>query len=408
MQPRVVIFGAYGTIGSACARAFSEAGFYVVGVGRSPQRVRAGGAVDHWHFHDLGTAHAEVLFSLVRDADVVVNAAGTFGDSQDGELVAITEDFPRALTAALAVTGRARFVHISAAGAKATHARRFFRSKWRGERAVAQYDNAVILRPAAVLTHDGQGLGAALRCLAAVPMVHVRLPMMHNIQTIDIDDLCDAVLAAAHPQFPRDRAYDVAAPSAARLDGLARDMRGWLGFAPWRGEWRPSTRLAASAASVGAVARKLGWGQRLRGVAMMTGSDVRADLSQWQATGAAPFVPVEQALAYHTATRFDRMMARMSLLAPLLVVVLCLVWAMAGLDMLIHGGGSAVILGAVQILLAGMVLWRRSARVSTAIMSAVAGLFVVTCIGLADPVGAANWCAVALASITGFALLDDR
>lgn len=73
---RVLVTGAYGFIGRYAARAYHNAGFYVIGLGHgtwSAAEARAWG-VDEWHNADV---NMDALQSYVSDVSVIIQCAGS-------------------------------------------------------------------------------------------------------------------------------------------------------------------------------------------------------------------------------------------------------------------------------------------------------------------------------------------
>ena len=129
-----VVLGAYGLIGAACVRALRQAGFHVVGVGRSETTARRVLPDLEWRILDLARASSDDLKRAVADADVVINAAGALQDGPKDDVAAIHETMIARLVTALEGS-QARIIQISAAGVSPS-ATTEFTARWCGIRRI--------------------------------------------------------------------------------------------------------------------------------------------------------------------------------------------------------------------------------------------------------------------------------
>lgn len=195
-MPTALVLGGYGLIGSACCRALSEAGFRVVGLGRSRRAATAIVPDQEWIFEDISKLDEAAWQRLLDGVDVVVNAAGALQDGPMDDLEAIPATMLARLCAA--APPELRLVQISAAGVSPGASTEFFRSKARGDTHVAAAACAwVILRPSLVLAPEAYGGTALLRGAAAMPGLLPEILPNSLIQTVHIEDLAAAVVAAA-------------------------------------------------------------------------------------------------------------------------------------------------------------------------------------------------------------------
>jgi nucleoside-diphosphate-sugar epimerase len=82
---KAIVLGGYGLIGRACMGALENAGFEVVGVGRSRHAALAADANATWLIRDIPTISVHEWRLLLGNVDVVVNAAGALQDgARDG------------------------------------------------------------------------------------------------------------------------------------------------------------------------------------------------------------------------------------------------------------------------------------------------------------------------------------
>lgn len=373
----VLVLGAYGLIGSACAQALGEAGFEVRGLGR---RDAPPGRWAAWVRADLTAMDPAGWRAALDGVDVVVNAAGALQDGPGDDLNALHTAMPTQLVAA-AGTGT-RLIQMSAAGVHPDASTAFFRTKARGDAAIRAHKGPwVILRPGLVIGRAAYGGTALLRAAAALPGCRLRVLPHTQIQTVALDDVAQAVVVAAQGQLPDGTEVDLVEEATHSLPEVIAQMRGWLGYAGGLRVTVPDWLLRP----VGWVADllgHLGWRSPLRSTALRVLRDgVTGDPAPWRALGHARFRAFEDTLTRMPATVQERWFARMWLLMPLCVAVLSLFWLASGLiglwqlgpaaDVLVsRGSGAAFAIGAVvtgsiiDVALGLAILWRPAARLA--------------------------------------------
>lgn len=207
-----VVLGGYGFIGSACIRALSDAGYETVGVGRSLRASKASGLPARWIKRDIGKTAPADWKALLKDVDIVVNAAGALQDGSRDDLEAIHVNAIRSITEAMRGTS-IKVIQISAAGVSEDATTEFFRSKARGDAILAASDlDWVILRPALVLGAQAFGGTALLRAAAAIPLIEACVFADSEVQTVALDDLAQAVVLASSGTVPSGTIADLAEP----------------------------------------------------------------------------------------------------------------------------------------------------------------------------------------------------
>ncbi|OWU84861.1 oxidoreductase [Oceanicola sp. 22II-s10i] len=407
---RVLVLGGYGLIGSACLRALKAQGFEVTGMGRSARSAEAVAPDIHWHIRDIGQVSVDDWRVLLDGVDAVVNASGALQDGARDDLEAIHVTALSRIAGA--AEGRAlRFVQISAAGVSEIAGTEFFRSKARGDAVVAGMADHVILRPTLVLAPEAYGGTALLRAACAMPGVMPRILPDAPVQTVFIDDLAAAVVAAVRGDVTSGLVADLTGPEVWTFPDLSTRIRRWLGLPP--APWTPSVPyplLRIGGAMADALGH-LGWRSPLRTTALKALAEgIRGDPAVWNAAGAHPCRGLEATLAAMPATRQDVTYARMFLALPLAIGVLALFWLVSGLVALADPGAAAEVLtsrgtngalamvlvlgGAVtDIALGAAILWRRATRLAAAGMVAVSLAYMAGAALLApdlwaDPLGA--------------------
>lgn len=405
---KAIVLGGYGLIGAACVRALHAEGFDVAGIGRSAAAARASNLPIDWLIRDIPAIDPEGWREMLRNVDVVVNAAGALQDGGRDDLEAI-----HAGAMARLVEGTKelplRIVQISAAGVAPDASTEFFRSKARGDAIVATAPDWVILKPTLVLAPGAYGGTALLRAVSALPLVLPRALPTARIQSVDVADVASAVVAAAKGRVPSQTIADLTGPGEFSLDELTVAIRAWQGFPPAR--WRPRVpdKLVNAVGAMADVLGRLGWRSPFRTTALRALKDgVGGDAAAWYRAGGNPCRSLEETLARMPATRQERVFARVYLALPLAIAVLSLFWVVSGLVALadvpaaravLTGSAAAsfsgpiVIGGALGDLTLGLaILWRPAARLAALGMVALSAIYLLASLFTApalwlDPLG---------------------
>uniref|UniRef100_UPI003BAD5F4A SDR family oxidoreductase n=1 Tax=Stappia sp. TaxID=1870903 RepID=UPI003BAD5F4A len=388
---KAVVLGGYGLIGSACMRALEAAGFSVTGVGRSHATASRLAPDADWIIADITRLDGQAWREVLRDAEVVVNAAGALQDGGRDDLVAIHERAVATLVDAMERSpSPPRLVQISAAGVRDDAPTDFFRTKARGDAIVrASPIDWVILRPTLVIAPAAYGGTALLRAAATLPFVLPRVLADAPVQTVFVDDLAAAVVKAAKRDIPAKTVADITeARSRSFLDTLKMTRR-WLGHPPARVEMPVPAPLLRLCCGVADLAGRLGWRSPLRSNAVRALEDgISGDPSAWTSAGGNACRPLEATFKALPATVQERWYARLYLLFPLMIVLLSLFWTASGVigflqletarDILTDRGmdtalaRAAVIAGSLADIVLGLaVLWRPGVRAACLGMIAV-------------------------------------
>lgn len=404
---RVLVLGGYGLIGSACLRALRAAGFDAVGMGRSEASARAVAPDVDWVIRDISAVSVDDWRGILADVEVVVNASGVLQDGARDDVTAIHVTAVERLVAAL---GPRRLIQISAAGVAPQASTAFFRTKAQGDAVVATAADWVILRPTLVLAPEAYGGTALLRAAAAMPWVLPTVLPGAQVQTVSVEDVAQAVVAAAGGQVPSDTVADLTEPEARPLPELIAAIRRWQGW--------PAARVRLPVPS--ALLRLIGWGadglghlgwrSPLRTTALAVLKDgVRGDPAAWAAVGGTPCRTLDETLAGLPATRQERVFARAFLAVPLAIATLALFWSVSGVIALLDVpramailtergapvllAGLTVVGGAIaDIALAAAICWRPWAKRAALGMVGLSGAYLLGSVMFApalwaDPLG---------------------
>lgn len=408
---RVLVLGAYGLIGSAVTRRLLADGFAVTGLGRNAATAQKVLPDIQWVIQDLADlCDAASWSSVLSEIDMVVNCAGALQDGAADHLETVHSDMVQALSQACR-SSDVGVVQISAIGVRPDASTAFMRSKSRGDEAVRKAGIRYwIFRPGLVLAPTAYGGTVLLRMLAAVPFVQPVAYAGSPIQTVAVADIARIVSMTLQGQIPPGAECDLVEDRTHALRDILAAYRTWLGFAPARWEVAPPQwTLWLTATSADALG-SLGWRSPLRRSAMTVLSEgVTGDPGGLKELGISSLSGLNDTLAAAPATIEDRLFARMALLMPVIIGVLCCFWLASGLIGLWKTDTAARVLedagwpaawavagvvfwSGVDIAIAALVLIRKYAALACLAMVGVSAIYLVsatfTAPGLwADPLG---------------------
>lgn len=346
-MPKALVLGGYGLIGAYCCRALVDAGFEVVGVGRSRAAAQGSALPVTWRFLDIAAASPATWRNLLAGIDVVVNCAGALQDGPRDDLDVIHVGAVASLVEALQGSD-VRFIQISAAGVSERGGTEFVRSKARGDAVLMGSGlNWVILRPTLVIGPAAFGGSAVLRAAAAFPGVFPRIHPDAPIQTVYVQDVAMAVVAAAQHEIAPQTVADLTEDTPRSFAATITTMRDWLGYPAWRRQIDVPGWVTATIGRVADLLGWLGWRSPLRTTALRSlAAGLTGDAQTWRRAGGQPCRSLPQTLAAMPATVQERWFARMFLLLPLAIGVLSVFWILSGLIALAQPQRSAEMLTA--------------------------------------------------------------
>lgn len=406
---RILILGGYGFLGAEIARACIGAGHHVIGLGRNAAMGKRIVPDAEWIGDDLALLDApEKWRNWLNGVDAVVNAAGALQDGARDDLAAVHHHSIAALVSAAEKSGVKRFVQISAPGARADASTAFMRTKAAGDAAVrASSLDWTLFKPGLVIGRGAYGGTALLRMLAGFPLM---TPLVHAkslVQTVALDDVAAAVVAALAGDIETRRDYDLVEDTPQTLRDIVRGMRRQLGFSPARFEPDLPAWIATPVGAVADIAGALGWRTALRSTALkVMGEEVLADPNPWKNAGGFRLKSFSQTIAAMPGTAQERLFARAQLALPIMVVALSLFWIASGVialfrvddaSQIIGGGGAAtfVVIGGalLDIAIGAGIAFRRTARMAASASVVVSLVYLALGTILAphlwlDPLGA--------------------
>nr|WP_250890028.1 SDR family oxidoreductase [Sphingobium nicotianae] len=253
--------------------------------------------------------------------DLVINCAGIL---RGRDMVPVHVDMPRALYAAAREAGVKRVVLISAISARPDVATDYAQAKLAGEAALRDSGLGwTILRPSLVYGDGSYGGTSLVRGLAGLPLV---LPVPGDghfpFTPIHVRDLARAIRVVCETTRFDGQTLDPTGPETLNLRALLLRYRGWLGFA------HPVV-LPVPMPVMHGLARLgdlLGSGPiSSNSLEQMVAGNAGDGEAFARAIGFAPR-SLGDALRDHPAQVQDRWHARLYFLAPLLRVMLLMMW----------------------------------------------------------------------------------
>ncbi|HEX8527156.1 SDR family oxidoreductase [Allosphingosinicella sp.] len=428
----VLLLGATGLIGSAVAVRLNRDGHGVVGVARSLGTESRRLPVGRWIELDLRRIEDpnDWLPHLVG-IDAVVNCAGTLQDSARDSTDAVHRTAPAALWRACEAAGVRRVIQVSAIGVDRGGATSFSRTKREGDKALEQSAlDWAILRPSVVVGRQAYGGSALFRGLASLPVLP-RTPDSGPLDIVQLDDVVETIARLLRPGAPSRVAIELAGPDRLTFEEAVAAYRRWFGWRPARLVILPGWAMAR-AWRVGDAIAWLGWRPPIRTTARREiQRGAIGDGSEWaRLTGIEP-QSLATALGSEPASVQERWFARLYFLKPLAIGIFALFWLATGLVSLGPGYAHAVSVmrgtdaaaiaelsvvagAAVDIVIAFLILFRRTSRLGLILALAVSILYVIAGTLLipglwADPLGPMLkiWPILAL-NLVCLAILEER
>lgn len=430
---RVLLIGAYGFIGSGVARALLAQGHEVIGLGRSERIARRILPDLEWIVGDLNRmARPQDWQAALHGIDAVINASGALQDGAGDRLATVQGTSIAALIEACEAGSVQRFVQISAPGATIGDTSPFLSTKaLADERLRRSTLHWAILRPGLVIGRNAYGGTLLLRALAAMPGLVLTVHGASRLQCVALDDVAEATARCLAPEAPDAIDIDLVEREATSLSLLVRAHRRWLGIAPARAVDLPGW-TARPVAAIADMLGHLGWRSPLRSTAMtMVARDVRGDPEGGELLLGRPLLSLGATLARHPAGTQDRWQARLTLLLPMLITALSLLFLLSGIASLANidavaaqldgtaaaGGGARLLAIGGAVADAGLglaIMVRRRARAAAMGMAALSGAYLIMGSVLrpdmwADPLAPlAKALVVLAAALATHVLLDER
>ena len=211
-----VVFGGSGFVGRNVVRELAKRGWRVRVAVRRPhlaQFLRPMGAVGQVQLAQANIRYRGSVAEALKGADAVVNLVGLLSQNGAQSFDAVQGGGAAVLAELAAEAGAKRFIHVSAIGADETSDSLYASSKGRGEKAVREaFPSATIIRPSIVFGPEDDFFNR----FAAMANMSPALPLIGGgktkFQPVYVDDVADAICAAAERQDTAGKIYELGGP----------------------------------------------------------------------------------------------------------------------------------------------------------------------------------------------------
>jgi uncharacterized protein YbjT (DUF2867 family) len=343
---RVLVLGAYGLIGLPVVRALLAGGHAVTGVGRSVKSVQISYPEAKWLQADIATlTRPSDWIELLTDIDAVVNCSGALQDGARDKLRALQSHAMIALFEACERSGVKRLVQVSAAGVSEESRTLFLKTKAVADAALQLTSlDWIILRPGLVIAPTAYGGTSLIRALAAFPFVTPVIDLASRIQTVDVDDVAQAVVRVIAGTVAGRQSYDILERERHSLEDVIVSFRRWMGLPA-----QPVIRIPAVFTRpflwIGDSLGHVGWRPPIRTTAFVQlGESIQGSPDAWvHAAGPEPS-PLAVTLACYPSSVQEKWFARLWLLKPLIITTLTLFWLASGVVGLVSLDHAAALL----------------------------------------------------------------
>ena len=324
---RILVLGAAGFVGRHVISELISAGHEPVAAVRQREDfIRAFPAIEAVDCDLARDLSASDWLPRLDRIDVVVNAAGLL---RGADMEAVHVRAPKALYDACAKKGVKRVVLISAISARSDVDTDYARTKLAGEKVLQESPlDWVILKPSLVIAKGSYGGTSLLRGLAGLPLL---TPLAgdgsQSFSPLHAKDLARTVRIACEARHLGKQSLEPAGPEILSLKEILSQYRAWLGFSP--------VPFLSIPLGLMRVVAKLG---DATGAGPISSNSLAQLIAGNAGDGerfaaAIGFKPMAMAslLAQEPAEVQDRWHARLFFLAPLLKLVLALMWLVSGL-----------------------------------------------------------------------------
>ncbi len=315
---KILLTGATGFIGRHILETLLRHGHEVTAAVRHPEKM-ATTAVPCDFAKDVTP---EDWVERVRGFDVVINTVGIIAQRPGADFETLHHQTPAALFRACEQAGVRRIIQISALGADDAAATPYHLSKKAADDVLRSLRlEYLILKPSIVYGEGGVST-ALFRALAALPLIPVIGDGRQQLQPIHIDDVANAVaMAVETPDINRE--IDLVGPRSlgyAEMLSLFRRRLGLKKTATFRvPEW---LAIFGTLLDEPAVSRD--------NIAMLKQGNT-ADAAHVSALLGRPPKEFASTLLAHPAENAEKLQAKLYFIAPLLRIVIGLVWIWSGI-----------------------------------------------------------------------------
>jgi len=212
----VTVFGGSGFVGRHLVRALAKRGYRVRVAVRRPdlaQFLQPIGNVGQIHAIQANLRYPQSIARAVEGSDAVVNLVGILAEDGKQTFDGIQAEGARAVAQAVAASGIARFVQMSAIGADAQSESAYARSKAAGEAAALEaVPTAVIVRPSIVFGPEDSFFNRFATLARVSPVMPLVGDGETRFQPVFVGDVAEAIALAVDGRATPGAVYELGGP----------------------------------------------------------------------------------------------------------------------------------------------------------------------------------------------------
>lgn len=224
MKGLVTVFGGSGFLGRQIVRALAKDGYRIRVAARQTARayeMRLYGDVGQVEIVQANIRNPASVARAVAGAEAVVNAIGILHETGRQRFLSVQAMGARTVAEAAKAAGVTRLIQISALGADANSASRYYVSKAEGEAAVREVlPTAVILRPSVIFGPEDTLFNRFARMAQILPALPLIGGGACRFQPVYVTDVARAAVAALGDPAAAGRTYELGGPAVHTLRQL--------------------------------------------------------------------------------------------------------------------------------------------------------------------------------------------
>ena len=228
----VTVFGGSGFVGRHVVRALAKRGYRVRVAVRRPDlagHLQPLGVVGQIHAVQANLRYPDSVMAAVAGSDAVINLVGILEETGRQTFGSVQAAGAKAVAEAVARSGGARLVHMSAIGADAASASLYARSKADGEAAVLDHvPEAVIMRASIIFGPEDGFFNKFADLLKSNPVLPLACPNS-RFAPVYVGDVARAFETALENDATIGKSFELCGPRVYTFKELVEDIARMLG-----------------------------------------------------------------------------------------------------------------------------------------------------------------------------------